>query len=85
MVVVAMGCVVVVVVAVLGLVLAVLWLSWQWSGGGVAVTVFGVASGPVVLNSKLLNVFFFLFFFPDFSFNSEFSKKKKCKTLSFWQ
>ena len=35
------------------------------------VTVFGVDSGPVVLNSKLLNVFFFLFFFPDFSFNSE--------------
>ena len=54
MVVVAEGCVVVVVVAVLGLVLAVLWLSWQCSGGGVAVTVFGVGSGLAVLNSELL-------------------------------
>ena len=50
MVVLAMGC----VVAVLGVVLAMLWLSWQWSGGGVAVTVFGVGNGPAILNSKFL-------------------------------
>ena len=68
-----MSCVVVVVVAVLGLVLAMLWLSWQQSGGGVVVTVIGVDSGLVVLNSKLLNVFFFL----DFSFNSELKKNAK--------
>ena len=35
-------------VVVVVLVLAVLWLSWQCSGGGVAVTVFGVGSGVVV-------------------------------------
>ena len=37
------------------------------------VTVIGVDSGLVVLNSKLLNVFFFL----DFSFNSELKKNAK--------
>ena len=60
MVVVVVGCVVVVVVAVLSLVLAVLalelWWSgygcfwrWQWSGGRVAMVVFGcvVISGVV--------------------------------------
>ena len=39
-----------------------------------AVTIFGVGSGPVVLNSELLNVFFF-FFFQIFHLISNLKKK----------
>ena len=46
------------------------------------VTVFGVDSGPVVLNSKLLNVFFYFFFFQIFLLIPNYKKMQNSVVLA---